>query len=187
LDTFLRPKLVRNIVSQKSNKLDIAVIMNEGKVLLVKLAQGAIGEENAALLGTLFVAKLHQITLGRQELKHENRRPFYLYLDEFANFITPSMRPFSPEHASTALAWSWLTRKLRQLLKDSDVSAPCCPMPPRACAFVSGGGCSETGGWPLRIRCRRLVEPGNWTGYLPNRTATTGLQSTNLSRSVRTP
>src|SRR5262245_18455453 len=91
LDTFLRPKLLRYMVAQRENKLDFRRIMDEGKIFLAKLAQGAIGEENAYLLGTLLVAKLNQLALSRQEQKESERRNFYLYIDEFQNFITPSM------------------------------------------------------------------------------------------------
>lgn len=89
LDTFLRQKLIRNIVCQRKSTLDFREIMDHKKILLVKLSQGAIGEENSHLLGTLVVSKLHQIALSRQDTQV---RPFFtLYMDEFQNFITPSM------------------------------------------------------------------------------------------------
>ncbi len=89
LDTFLRQKLIRNIVCQKKSSLNFREVMDNKKVLLLKLSQGAIGEENSYLLGTLMVSKLHQIALSRQDTK---KRPFFaLYMDEFQNFITPSM------------------------------------------------------------------------------------------------
>ncbi len=91
LDTFLRLKLIRYIVSQKENRLDFSAIMNGKKIFLAKLSQGAIGEENSYLLGTLLVSKLHQLAMSRQELKESERNDFYLYIDEFHNFITPSM------------------------------------------------------------------------------------------------
>lgn len=91
LNTFLRPKLIRHMVAQKENRFDFGSMMNDGKILLAKLAQGAIGEENAYLLGTLIVAKMQQAAMSRQELAQAKRRPFYLYIDEFHNFITPSM------------------------------------------------------------------------------------------------
>ncbi len=91
LDTFLRPKPVRYMVSQKENRLDFASIMDLGKIFLAKLAQGAIGEENAALLGSLFVSKFHQLALGRQAQTEAARRPFWLYCDEFGSYVTPSM------------------------------------------------------------------------------------------------
>ncbi|MEO8649277.1 MAG: type IV secretion system DNA-binding domain-containing protein [Acidobacteriota bacterium] len=89
LDAFLRNKLIRNIVCQKQTKLDFRQIMDQRKVLLIKLSQGLIGEENAHLLGTLLVSKLYQTALSRQDSKE---RPYcWTYLDEFQHFITPSM------------------------------------------------------------------------------------------------
>lgn len=91
LDTFLRPKLIRYMVSQKENRLDFRKIMDERKIFLAKLAQGAIGEVNAYLLGALLVSKIHQVAMGRQDVAASDRPPFYLHIDEFHNFITPSM------------------------------------------------------------------------------------------------
>jgi hypothetical protein len=91
LDFFLRPKLVRNIVSQKKG-IDVGDIVSHKKILLVKLAQGIIGDENAFLLGSLLVSKLHQVAMQRQLQSSNEREPFYLYIDEFQNFITPSMK-----------------------------------------------------------------------------------------------
>lgn len=89
LDSFLRQKLIRNIVCQKESSLNFREIMDKKKILLLKLSQGAIGEENSYLLGTLLMSKLHQIALSRQDTSD---RPFFaLYIDEFQNFITPSM------------------------------------------------------------------------------------------------
>jgi energy-coupling factor transporter ATP-binding protein EcfA2 len=59
LDTFLRPKMIRHMVSQKENRIDCGAIMNGRRILLVKLAQGLIGEENSYLLGTLIVSMLN--------------------------------------------------------------------------------------------------------------------------------
>ncbi len=91
LDIFLRPKTIRYMVAQQQSKLDLRRLMDEGRVLLARLSQGAIGEENAYLLGTLLVSKLHQLAMSRQEIAAAERRPFYLYVDEFHNFVTPSM------------------------------------------------------------------------------------------------
>lgn len=91
LDTFLRPKVIRNMLSQKDG-LDFKEILNSGKTLLIKLPQGLIGEENSYLLGTLFVAKLYQAALGRQSMRPGDRLPYYLYLDEFQHFMTPSLK-----------------------------------------------------------------------------------------------
>ena len=89
LEAFLRQSLIRNIVCQKENKLDFRSFMDNRKVLLIKLSQGLIGEENAYLLGTMLVSRLYQSALSRQD--SEDRPYFWLYLDEFHHFITPSM------------------------------------------------------------------------------------------------
>jgi predicted DNA-binding transcriptional regulator AlpA len=91
LDTFLRPRIIRNMVGQKENRIDFADLMNSRKILLAKLAQGLIGEENSYLLGTLLVSKLNQTAMSRQSLSASERNPFYVYVDEFHNFVTPSM------------------------------------------------------------------------------------------------
>jgi hypothetical protein len=131
LDTFLRPKLIRHMVCQKENRIDFASIMNDGKILLCKLAQGAVGEENAHLLGTLLVAKIHQIALSRQELAQSARRDFFLYLDEFHNFVTPSMAAILSGVRKYRLGLILAHQELRQLgSQDAEVlsavlSNPC--------------------------------------------------------------
>lgn len=90
LDTFLRPKLIRNMVAQKKG-LDFEHILDSKKILLVKLSQGLIGAENSFLLGTFFVSKMYQAAMARQAKSKEARSDFFLYIDEFQNFITPSM------------------------------------------------------------------------------------------------
>lgn len=91
LDTFLRPKPIRYMVGQRQSRIDFADVMDNGRVFLARLSHGAIGEENAHLLGTLLVTKFHQIALGRQRVAESSRRNFWLYVDEFHNFATPSM------------------------------------------------------------------------------------------------
>jgi TraM recognition site of TraD and TraG len=124
LDTFLRPKLIRYMVVQKENKLDFRNIMDEGKIFLAKLAQGAIGEENAYLLGTLIVSKLNQLVLSRQEQRESERRNFYLYIDEFQNFITPSMASILSGARKYRLGLVLAHQDLRQLSsEDSQVAS----------------------------------------------------------------
>ena len=90
LDTFLRPKLIRNMVAQKKG-LDFENILDSQKILLIKLSQGLIGTENSYLLGTFFVTKIYQAAMARQQQAKGDRKDFFLYVDEFQNFITPSM------------------------------------------------------------------------------------------------
>ncbi|HEX4961663.1 MAG TPA: type IV secretion system DNA-binding domain-containing protein [Thermoanaerobaculia bacterium] len=91
LDTLLRSRLVRGVVTAREKPLDFRAVVDEGRVFLARLSQGAIGEENAALLGSLLVSKIHQVSLLRQDRAEERRKPFFLYLDEFHNLATPSM------------------------------------------------------------------------------------------------
>ncbi len=91
LDGFLRPKPLRAILAQRESRLDFRDILDSQKILLVKLAQGAIGEENSALLGSLVVAKLHQAAISRQDLPQHARREFTLFVDEFQEVVTPSL------------------------------------------------------------------------------------------------
>ena len=91
LDTFLRSKLVRRVVTVREPKLDFRQVTDRGHIFLGKLAAGAIGEENAALLGSLLVSKFHQVTMAREAQAIEERRPFFLYIDEFHNVATASM------------------------------------------------------------------------------------------------
>jgi hypothetical protein len=91
LDTFLRSRLVRDVVTEREKPVDFRALVDSGKVFLAKLSQGAIGEENAALVGALLVSKFHQVSLSRQDVAEKERRPFFLYIDEFHTFATPSM------------------------------------------------------------------------------------------------
>jgi hypothetical protein len=90
LDTFLRPKVLRTMMQQRKG-IDFDDVMNNKKILLVKLSQGLIGEQNSYLLGTLIMSKLNQFAQARQQLESSKRIPFFLYIDEFQNFITDSL------------------------------------------------------------------------------------------------
>lgn len=124
LDTFLRPKLIRHMICQKENRLDFRKIMDGKKIFLAKLAQGAVGEENSYLLGTLIVSKIHQMAMGRQELSEAKRQSFFLYIDEFHNFITPSMASILSGARKYRLGLVLAHQELRQLWnKDADVAS----------------------------------------------------------------
>lgn len=114
LDTFLRPRIVRNMVTQRSC-LDIARMMDDRKVILVKLAQGLIGEENAALLGSLVVSKIQQFALARQQQRAHERRPFFLYVDECQNVATPSLSTLLSGARKYAVGLTLAHQELRQL------------------------------------------------------------------------
>lgn len=139
LNTFLRPRIIRHMVSQKESRLDLGAVLDGGKILLAKLAQGAIGEENAYLLGALLVAKLHQLALGRQALQEKERRDFFLYIDEFHNFITPSIASVLSGARKYHLGLILAHQDLHQLLsRGGDVAAAVISNPATRVCFRLG-------------------------------------------------
>lgn len=123
LDAFLAPKPIRYMVSQKENRIDMGEIMNTGKIFLAKLSAGAMGKENAYLLGSLLMAKFQQMAMSRQHLAVHSRRPFYLYVDEFQHFISPSMAEILAEARKYRLGLILAHQELRQLERDRDVAS----------------------------------------------------------------
>ena len=88
---FTANPIIRNIIGQPKSSFDIRKIMDEGKILIVNLSKGLIGEDNAAILGAFLVTKVQLAAMSRSDIPLvEDRRPFYLYVDEFQNFATDS-------------------------------------------------------------------------------------------------
>jgi len=88
---FTANPIIRNIIGQPKSTFNIRQIMDEGKILIVNLSKGLIGEDNAAILGAFMVTKIQLASMSRSDIEHvEDRRPFYLYVDEFQNFATDS-------------------------------------------------------------------------------------------------
>ncbi|MCD8527116.1 type IV secretion system DNA-binding domain-containing protein [Candidatus Woesebacteria bacterium] len=87
---FVTSPLIRAVVNTRKSSIDIEQIMNEGKILLVNVSQGRLGEDNAALLGAMIITKIQLAAMNRVYLDEEKRRDFYLYIDEFQNFATTS-------------------------------------------------------------------------------------------------
>ena len=87
---FVTDKMMRFIVGQSENTFDLKEIMKEGKILLVNLSKGALGEVNSALLGSVLVNLVLISALSRRSGLSDDRRPFHLYVDEFQNFATES-------------------------------------------------------------------------------------------------
>ena len=88
---FTANPIIRNIIGQPKSTFSIRQIMDEGKILIVNLSKGLIGEDNAAILGAFLVTKIQLAAMSRSDIARiEDRRPFYLYVDEFQNFATDS-------------------------------------------------------------------------------------------------
>lgn len=87
---FLSSALVRNIVGQSKSTIDVFEIMNTGKIFLVNLSKGRIGEDNSALLGAMLITKMQLAAMERVRIPEDERVDFFLYVDEFQNFATDS-------------------------------------------------------------------------------------------------
>lgn len=87
---FLSSSIIRNIVGQPKSTIDMRKIMDEKKILLMNLAKGKMGEENSALMGAMMITKLQLAAMSRADIPEEERKDFYLYVDEFQNFATQS-------------------------------------------------------------------------------------------------
>jgi hypothetical protein len=87
---FTANPMIRNIIGQPKSTINIRKIMDEGKILVVNLSRGLMGEDNAGILGAMMVTKIQLAAMGRADMPMDQRRPFYLYVDEFQNFATDS-------------------------------------------------------------------------------------------------
>ena len=88
---FTANPIIRNIIGQPKSSFDVRKIMDEGKILVVNLSKGLIGEDNAGILGAFLVTKVQLAAMSRSDIPDvKDRRPFYLYVDEFQNFATDS-------------------------------------------------------------------------------------------------
>jgi hypothetical protein len=87
---FVENSMMRNIIGQPVSAFDFRKVMDEGKILLINLSKGKTGEVNAKLLGLIIVSKLQMAAMSRADIPEDTRRDFYLYVDEFQNFVTDS-------------------------------------------------------------------------------------------------
>lgn len=88
---FTANPIIRNIIGQPKSTFNIREIMDNGKILIVNLSKGLIGEDNAGILGAFLVTKIQLAAMSRSDIPDiKDRRPFYLYVDEFQNFATDS-------------------------------------------------------------------------------------------------
>jgi len=87
---FVSSPSIRAIIGQPKSTIDLEKIMNEGKILILNLSQGRLGEDNAALLGAMIISKIQLAAMNRVNIPESQRKDFYLYVDEFQNFATSS-------------------------------------------------------------------------------------------------
>jgi hypothetical protein len=88
---FTANPIIRNIIGQPKSTFNVREIMDDGKILIVNLSKGLLGEDNSSILGALLVTKIQLAAMSRSDIPNiADRRPFYLYVDEFQNFATDS-------------------------------------------------------------------------------------------------
>lgn len=108
--------LIRNIIGQPFNTFNIRAVMDNRKIMLVKLNKGLLGEENAALLGAMMITKIQQAALERADTPEEERHPFYLYCDEFQYFATDTFAEILSEARKYRLALTVAHQYMGQLI-----------------------------------------------------------------------
>ncbi len=101
---FVTNKTMRNIIGQSKSAFDFRHVMDEGKILLINLSKGKLGEENSSFLGLVLIPKILMSAMSRQEIPEDERRDFYLYVDEFQNFATPDFATILSEARKYHLA-----------------------------------------------------------------------------------
>ena len=112
---FIATAIIRNIIGQVKSTIDLREVMDNRKILLVNLAQGKIGEENCSLLGGMLITRLQSTAMERVDIPFEERRDFYLYVDEFQNFATESFAKVLSEARKFKLNLTMTNQYIEQL------------------------------------------------------------------------
>jgi hypothetical protein len=113
---LLTTPLIRNIVGQVKSTLDIRHAMDTGKIVLVNLSKGKLGEDTSAFLGSMLVTKFQIDAMSRADVPENERRDFYLYVDEFQNFATKSFATILSEARKYRLALTMAHQYTGQLV-----------------------------------------------------------------------
>ncbi len=117
---FLSSAVIRNIVGQPKSTIDLREIMDEQKILLLDLSKGKVGEDNSALLGAMIITKLQLAALSRVDIPEEKRKDFYLYVDEFQNFVTDSFATILSEARKYRLNLTMGHQYIGQLMPENN-------------------------------------------------------------------
>ncbi len=120
---FISNPIIRNMVGQRKNMLNFENFMHEGKIVIINLSKGKLGEENTALLGSMFITKIQQAALARAKMPEEERRDFYFYVDEFQNFATDAFSSILSEARKYHLDLTIAHQYIAQLPEDVRATA----------------------------------------------------------------
>ncbi len=120
---FTTNSLIRNIVGQVKSAFDFTDVMNNKKILIMNLSKGLIGDINSQLLGLIIVSKVQVAAMRRQQQKDSERTPFFLYIDEFQNYVTQSIESILSEARKYKLGLVLAHQYLDQLEKENKLSS----------------------------------------------------------------
>ncbi|TSC83129.1 MAG: hypothetical protein G01um101419_244 [Parcubacteria group bacterium Gr01-1014_19] len=115
---FVANPLVRNILGQNKSALNLREAIDQRKILIFNLSKGKIGEDNSALLGSMIITKLQLAAMSRVDIPEQDRKDFYLYVDEFQNFATDSFANILSEARKYRLCLILAHQYIRQLVHD---------------------------------------------------------------------
>jgi len=115
---FITNKLMRNIIGQSKSAFDFREAMDTGKIVLINLSKGRIGEENSSFLGLILVPRILMAAMSRQDIPESERRDFFVYVDEFQNFATPDFAVILSEARKYHLALTVANQFIGQMEED---------------------------------------------------------------------
>jgi len=115
---FVTSPMIREIIGYPHSTIDLQEFMDQGKILICNFSQGKLGEDNAALLGAMFITRMQLAAMNRVKLSQEKRKDFYLYVDEFQNFATQSFIKILSEARKYRLNISVANQYIGQLPED---------------------------------------------------------------------
>jgi hypothetical protein len=113
---FVSNPLIRNILGQSRSTINMREIMDTGKIFIVNLSKGKMGEDNSALLGAMIISRLQLAAMSRVDIPEEKRRDFYMYVDEFQNFATDSFASILSEARKYRLSLTLAHQYIGQLV-----------------------------------------------------------------------
>lgn len=117
-DRFVTEKVMRNIIGQSKSSFNFREVMDQQKILLVDLSKGKIGEENSNFLGLILIPRILAAAMSRTDIPEEERKDFYLYVDEFQNFTTPDFIQILSEARKYRLSLNVANQFISQLPED---------------------------------------------------------------------
>lgn len=117
---FVANPLIRNIMGQPHSTINLRKAMDEGKIIIANLSKGQIGEDNSALLGAMLITRIQMAAMSRVDIPEEERRDFYLYIDEFQNFSTESFANILSEARKYRLSLTLAHQYIAQLVEENN-------------------------------------------------------------------